>query len=96
MWKEIVRANTDKDGSMTLSGAAASGIGRLAHKDRDPILPRAGYERLAAGLVSGRFVERSASVERAVDNSLAEEAARERPTAIVISMCPNTARKTFG
>jgi NitT/TauT family transport system substrate-binding protein len=40
---------------------------------RDPILPRAGYERLRASLVSGGFVTAGASFEQAVDNSLAEE-----------------------
>jgi NitT/TauT family transport system substrate-binding protein len=46
---------------------------------RDPILPRAGYERLAAGLVSGGFVGRAVPFEIAVDNRLAEEVIREDP-----------------
>jgi hypothetical protein len=46
---------------------------------RDPILPRAGYERLAAGLVSGGFVTAAVPFERAVDNSLAEEAVGDDP-----------------
>ena len=57
---------------VTLSGAAASGIGRFAHKDRDPIL-RAGYERLGARLVSGRFVKHGVPFERAVDNTPGEQ-----------------------
>jgi NitT/TauT family transport system substrate-binding protein len=47
---------------------------------RDPILPRAGYDRLVAGLVSGGFV-RGTPFTIAVDNSLAEEAiAADPPT----------------
>jgi len=42
---------------------------------RNPILPRTGYQRLVAGLVSGGFV-RGTPYEVAVDNSLAEEALR--------------------
>jgi NitT/TauT family transport system substrate-binding protein len=38
-----------------------------------PILPRAGYERLRLGLVSGGFVSPGASFETAVDNSIAEQ-----------------------
>jgi NitT/TauT family transport system substrate-binding protein len=39
-----------------------------------PILPRAGYDRLRDGLVSGGFVSPGTDFEIAVDNSLAEEA----------------------
>jgi NitT/TauT family transport system substrate-binding protein len=46
---------------------------------RDPILPRAGYDRLRAGLISARFVNNAAKFEQAVDNSLAEEVVREDP-----------------
>jgi NitT/TauT family transport system substrate-binding protein len=46
---------------------------------RDPILPRAGYERLRAGLISARFVKHAAPFEQAVDNTLAEEVVRENP-----------------
>jgi NitT/TauT family transport system substrate-binding protein len=46
---------------------------------KNPVLPRAGYDRLAAGLVSGDFVEAAVPFERAVDNSLAEEVIREDP-----------------
>lgn len=49
---------------------------------RNPILPRAGYERLKAGLVSGGFVKAGAPFEAAVDNSLAEEVVREDPPAL--------------
>jgi len=40
---------------------------------KDPILPRAGYDRLRDGLISGGFVSPGATFEQAVDNSLAEE-----------------------
>jgi NitT/TauT family transport system substrate-binding protein len=49
---------------------------------RNPILPRAGYERLRAGLVSAGFVQYAASFEQAVYNSLAEEVVREDPPAL--------------
>jgi NitT/TauT family transport system substrate-binding protein len=44
----------------------------------DPILPRAGYERLVAGLVSGGFV-RGTPFATAVDNSLAQQAIAADP-----------------
>ena len=47
-----------------------------------PILPGDGYERLAAGLVSGGFVEAAVPYEKAVDNSLAEQAVSEDPPAL--------------
>jgi NitT/TauT family transport system substrate-binding protein len=46
---------------------------------RNPILPRAGYDRLRASLLSGRFVKEAAPFEQAVDNSLAEEVVRQDP-----------------
>ena len=46
---------------------------------RNPILPRAGYERLRASLLSARFVTEATPFEQAVDNSLAEEVVREDP-----------------
>jgi NitT/TauT family transport system substrate-binding protein len=45
----------------------------------NPILPRAGYERLRASLLSARFVKEATSFEQAVDKSLAEEVVREDP-----------------
>lgn len=48
----------------------------------NPILPRDGYDRLAAGLVSGGFVGSAAPFETAVDNSLAEQAVREDPPSL--------------
>jgi NitT/TauT family transport system substrate-binding protein len=46
--------------------------------DRTPILPRDGYERLKAGLVSAGFAK-GTPYETAVDNSLAEEAVADNP-----------------
>jgi NitT/TauT family transport system substrate-binding protein len=37
-----------------------------------PVLPREGYDRLRASLVSGHFVDPGTPFETAVDNSLAE------------------------
>ncbi|HTT81679.1 MAG TPA: hypothetical protein VMF86_18605, partial [Stellaceae bacterium] len=45
---------------------------------RDPILPREGYERLVAGLVSSGFCK-GTPFATAVDNSLAEEVVDETP-----------------
>ncbi len=49
---------------------------------RDPWLPRSGYERLRASLVSGSFVSPGAPYELAVDNSLAERIIAEDPPAL--------------
>lgn len=46
---------------------------------RDPVLPRAGYDRLLASLVSGGFVPSGTPFEVAVDNSLAEAVIAENP-----------------
>jgi NitT/TauT family transport system substrate-binding protein len=43
----------------------------------DPVLPRPGYDRLLAGMVSGGFVSTGTPFEQAVDNSLAEAAAAQ-------------------
>jgi len=48
----------------------------------DPWLPRVGYERLRASLVSGGFVSPGAPYELAVDNSLAETVFAEDPPAL--------------
>ncbi len=48
---------------------------------RDPRLPRSGYERLRAGLVSGGLVKTGTPYETAVDNSMAELVIREDPPA---------------
>lgn len=44
---------------------------------RDPVLPRAGYERLRDGLISGGLIPAGVAFEQAVDNSLALEVLRE-------------------
>jgi NitT/TauT family transport system substrate-binding protein len=49
---------------------------------RDPRLPRSGYERLRAGLISGGLVKTGAPYETAVDNSLAELVIHENPPAL--------------
>ena len=45
----------------------------------DPRLPRAGYDRLRASLVSGGFVSPGTPYEMAVDNSLADAVVAENP-----------------
>ncbi len=47
-----------------------------------PILPRAGYDRLRDGLVSGGFVSPGAPFETAVDNALADAVSPERLPAL--------------
>jgi len=49
---------------------------------RDPRLPRSGYERLRAGLVSGGLVKTGTPYETAVDNTLAEVVIGEDPPAL--------------
>lgn len=46
---------------------------------RDPRLPRDGYERLRAAMISGGYVRAGRDYEAAVDNSLAEEVIAEPP-----------------
>ncbi|MBV8936666.1 MAG: ABC transporter substrate-binding protein [Alphaproteobacteria bacterium] len=61
-----------------LRGAVARYL-ELGIWGRNPILPRGGYERLRAGLISAGFVKQAAPFEQAIDNSLAEEIVREDP-----------------
>jgi NitT/TauT family transport system substrate-binding protein len=49
---------------------------------RDPRLPRLGYERLRAGLVSGGLISAAAAYDSVVDNSLAEQVLRQDPPAL--------------
>jgi NitT/TauT family transport system substrate-binding protein len=63
----------------TLLRGAVARYQALGIWGRNPVLPRAGYDRLKAGLVSGGFVREGAPFESAVDNSLAEEVVREDP-----------------
>jgi hypothetical protein len=45
----------------------------------DPRLPRVGYDRLLASLVSGGFVSPGTTYDVAVDNSLADAVVAENP-----------------
>jgi NitT/TauT family transport system substrate-binding protein len=49
---------------------------------QDTRLPRLGYERLKAGLMSGGLIKTGVPFETAVDNSLAELAVRENPPSL--------------
>ncbi|HVC63343.1 MAG TPA: ABC transporter substrate-binding protein [Acetobacteraceae bacterium] len=62
-----------------LLAAACSRYKALGIWGTDPVLPRAGYDRLLSGLVSGGFVSPGTPFEVAVDNSLAAEAIAEDP-----------------
>lgn len=50
---------------------------------KNPRLPKSGYDRLKAGLISGGFVARGTAYEVAVDNTLAEQVIAEDPTALI-------------
>jgi NitT/TauT family transport system substrate-binding protein len=62
--------------------AACSRYKALGIWNETPLLPRAGYDRLRDGLVSGGFVSPGATFEQAVDNSLAEKALGENLPAL--------------
>jgi NitT/TauT family transport system substrate-binding protein len=49
---------------------------------RDPVLPRAGYDRLKAGLLSGGLITRDTPFETAVDNRFAQRAIEADPPAL--------------
>jgi NitT/TauT family transport system substrate-binding protein len=66
-----------------LLGASITRYRALGVWGRNPILPRGGYERLRASLLSARFVKDAAPFEQAVDNSLAEEVVRENPSPLL-------------
>jgi NitT/TauT family transport system substrate-binding protein len=68
--------------SQTLLCAALARYRALGIWSPSPILPRDGYERLTAGLVSGGFVHAATPYEIAVDNSLAESAVRADPPSL--------------
>jgi hypothetical protein len=57
-----------------LLAAACSRYQALRIWGRDPVLPRAGYDRLRDSLLSGGFVTSGKSFEQAVDNTLAHAA----------------------
>ena len=61
-----------KDVPPAILEAACSRYKALAIWNTTPVLPRAGYDRLRDGLVSGGFVSPGTPFEVAVDNSLAE------------------------
>jgi len=62
-----------------LLAAACSRYKSLGIWGTDPVLPRAGYDRLLSGLVSGGFVSPGTPFEVAVDNSLAAAVVAENP-----------------
>ncbi len=62
-----------------LLAAACSRYKALGIWGADPVLPRAGYDRLLSGLVSGGFVSPGTPFEVAVDNSLAASVVAEDP-----------------
>ena len=58
--------------------AACTRYKALGIWNETPVLPRAGYDRLRDGLVSGGFVSPGATFEIAVDNTLADAVVAER------------------
>jgi NitT/TauT family transport system substrate-binding protein len=63
--------------------AAIDRYKRLGIWGKNPRLPKSGYDRLRAGLVSGDFVARGTDYEVAVDNALAEQVIGEDPPLIM-------------
>jgi NitT/TauT family transport system substrate-binding protein len=63
----------------TVLGDACTRYKSLGIWGGDPRLPRAGYDRLRASLVSGGFVSPGTPYDVAVDNSLADEVVGENP-----------------
>jgi NitT/TauT family transport system substrate-binding protein len=61
----------------TILEAACARYKVLGIWGRDPVLPRAGYDRLLSSLVSGGFVAPGTPFSVAVDNSIAEEVVAE-------------------
>jgi NitT/TauT family transport system substrate-binding protein len=68
------------DVSPSILATACSRYASLGIWGRDPILPRAGYDRLLASLVSGGFVHPGTPFAVAVDNSIAEAVMAEDAT----------------
>ena len=62
-----------------LLAAACTRYQALRIWGRDPVLPRAGYDRLRESLLSGGFVASGKSFEQAVDNSFAHAAIAADP-----------------
>ena len=65
--------------SQELLRAALARYRALGIWSETPVLPRDGYDRLKAGLVSGGFVRAGTPYDTAVDNSLAEAAVAANP-----------------
>jgi NitT/TauT family transport system substrate-binding protein len=65
--------------SASLLAAAYTRYQALHIWGRDPLLPRAGYDRLRESLLSGGFIRVGKSFEQAVDNSLAHEVIADDP-----------------
>lgn len=65
------------DTPLPLLSAACDRYKSLGIWSTTPVMPRVGYDRLLAGLVSGGFVDPGTPFEVAVDNSIAEEAEAE-------------------
>ncbi len=63
--------------------AALARLQQLGVWGRNPVLPRAGYDRLKAGLLSGGLITRDTPFEEAVDNQLARLVIEENPPALV-------------
>ena len=70
------------DVPQTILAASCARYKSLAIWAPDPRLPRAGYDRLRASLVSGGFVSPGTPYELAVDNSLADAVVAEHPPAL--------------
>jgi NitT/TauT family transport system substrate-binding protein len=63
--------------------AALARYQQLGVWGRNPVLPRAGYDRLKAGLLSGGLITRDTPFEQAVDNRFARLVIEENPPALV-------------
>ncbi len=62
--------------------AAIARYRELGIWNRDPVLPREGFERLAGALLSGGLVRRAEDFTRCVDNSFATQAIADDPPAL--------------
>jgi NitT/TauT family transport system substrate-binding protein len=80
---EIAAAIADyfNDVSSAVLARACARYKELKIWGHDPHLPRAGYDRLRASLVSGGFVSPGTDYEIAVDNSLADAVIRRETDA---------------
>jgi hypothetical protein len=78
--REIARAISGYFGDLppAILEAACARYKALGIWGDTPVLPRAGYDRLRDGLVSGGFVSPGATFETAVDNTLAAAVVAEQ------------------